>query len=43
MNGSYLLDTNIVVALWQNDSTVVDGISTAEAVFVPTIYTRTYL
>jgi predicted nucleic acid-binding protein len=37
MNGKYLLDTNIVVALWQDDPSVVKGIANASSVFVPSI------
>lgn len=37
VSGSYLLDTNIVIALFAADSAVLDKLSDAEAVFVPAI------
>jgi tRNA(fMet)-specific endonuclease VapC len=35
MSGKYLLDTNIVIALFANDSAVVGKIGKAEDIFVP--------
>lgn len=37
MNGSYLLDTNIVIAIFANDPGVLHQLSTALQVFVPSI------
>jgi len=37
MNGNYLLDTNIVIALFDKDKNVVDNIQKAENVHVPSI------
>ncbi len=37
MNGSYLLDTNIVIALFANDTNVLYQLSTAAQVFVPSV------
>lgn len=37
MNGSYLLDTNIVIALFANDSGVLRQLSAASQIFIPTI------
>ena len=37
MNGRFLLDTNIVVARFNEEGTVLDQISAANAVFVPSI------
>ena len=37
MNGRFLLDTNIVIALWANDAAVTQQLSTATEVFVPII------
>ncbi|MBI4672829.1 MAG: type II toxin-antitoxin system VapC family toxin [Chloroflexi bacterium] len=37
MNGKYLLDTNIVIALFANDSAVKDNLAQAAEVFVPSI------
>src|SRR5215210_8439322 len=37
MSGKYLLDTNIVIALFANDRLVVEQIEDAEEVFVPSI------
>jgi tRNA(fMet)-specific endonuclease VapC len=37
MNGSYLLDTNIVIALFANDPGVLQQLSTAPQVFVPSV------
>jgi tRNA(fMet)-specific endonuclease VapC len=37
MSGRYLLDTNIVMALFANDSAVVEQIEDAEEIFVPSI------
>jgi hypothetical protein len=35
MNGRYLLDTNMVIALFANESPVIDRLREAEEVFVP--------
>jgi len=37
MNGSYLLDTNIVIALFNNDSVVLQKLSAASQTFIPSI------
>jgi tRNA(fMet)-specific endonuclease VapC len=37
MNGKYLLDTNIVIALFGNDPYVVEQIDKAEKIFIPVI------
>ncbi|CAN5484130.1 tRNA(fMet)-specific endonuclease VapC [soil metagenome] len=37
MSGRYLLDTNIVIALFANDRLVVEQIEDAEEVFIPSI------
>jgi tRNA(fMet)-specific endonuclease VapC len=37
MNGRYLLDTNIVIAIFSNDTSVKDSLEKAEEVFVPVI------
>ena len=37
MNGSYLLDTNIVIALFANDSGVLRQLSAASQIFIPSI------
>lgn len=37
MNGKYLLDTNIVIALFANDVVVKDNLAKADEVFVPII------
>jgi tRNA(fMet)-specific endonuclease VapC len=37
MNGKYLLDTNIIVALFKNDQSVQDQIAATPEVFVPSI------
>jgi tRNA(fMet)-specific endonuclease VapC len=37
MNGKYLLDTNIVIALFANDTAVKDNLVKADEVFVPSI------
>jgi tRNA(fMet)-specific endonuclease VapC len=37
MSGRYLLDTNIVIALWANDATVTHQLAGADEVFVPII------
>jgi tRNA(fMet)-specific endonuclease VapC len=37
MNGSYLLDTNIVIALFANDSDVLRQLSAASQIFIPSI------
>ncbi|MEM6500550.1 MAG: PIN domain-containing protein [Cyanobacteria bacterium P01_C01_bin.89] len=35
MSGRYLLDTNIIIALFGNETTVVNQLRDADAVFVP--------
>jgi tRNA(fMet)-specific endonuclease VapC len=37
MSGRFLLDTNIVLALFANDRTVVEQIEDAEEIFIPSI------
>ena len=37
MNGKYLLDTNIVIALFGNDPDVVEQVDKAEKIFIPVI------
>ncbi len=37
MNGRYLLDTSILVALFANDATVQEKLTRADEVFIPTI------
>jgi tRNA(fMet)-specific endonuclease VapC len=37
MSGRYLLDTNIVIALWANDATVTQQLAGADEVFVPIV------
>ena len=37
MNGRYLLDTNIIIALFAKDAAVKDNLGKAEAVFIPSI------
>jgi tRNA(fMet)-specific endonuclease VapC len=37
MSGKYLLDTNIVIALFANDSDVIDNLSKAEGIFIPSV------
>jgi tRNA(fMet)-specific endonuclease VapC len=37
MSGRYLLDTNIVIALWANDAPVTHQLAGADEVFVPII------
>ncbi len=37
MNGKYLLDTNIIIALFAGDTAVKDNLARAEEVFVPSI------
>jgi tRNA(fMet)-specific endonuclease VapC len=37
MNGSYLLDTNIVIALFQREAAVQERLAAADVVFIPTI------
>ncbi|MEW5766192.1 MAG: hypothetical protein AB1797_01010 [bacterium] len=34
MNGKYLLDTNIVIALFANDTAVKDNLAKADEIFV---------
>jgi len=37
MNGRYLLDTNIVIALFDNEPTVTEGFKKAQEILVPSI------
>jgi tRNA(fMet)-specific endonuclease VapC len=37
MNGRFLLDTNIVIALWANDEAVTQQMAIANEVFIPSI------
>jgi hypothetical protein len=37
MSGRFLLDTNIVIALWANDATATHHLALASEVFVPII------
>jgi tRNA(fMet)-specific endonuclease VapC len=37
MNGKFLLDTNIIIALFGNDSPVIYSLADAKEVFVPSI------
>jgi tRNA(fMet)-specific endonuclease VapC len=37
MGGRYLLDTNVVIALFANDSSVKDKLAKADEVFIPSI------
>ncbi|GAB4399167.1 MAG: tRNA(fMet)-specific endonuclease VapC [Anaerolineales bacterium] len=37
MSGKYLLDTNIVIALFGNDSAVMESLAKAEEVFIPSV------
>ncbi len=37
MNGNYLLDTNIVIALFNRDKSVIDNITKAYNIFIPTV------
>ncbi len=37
MNGEFLLDTNIVIALFAKDSSVMEQLQDTESVFVPSI------
>jgi len=37
MNGEFLLDTNIVIALFAEDTAVIDRIRDAEGVFIPSV------
>lgn len=37
MNGKFLLDTNIIIALFDNDPSVINSLSQANGVFVPSI------
>lgn len=37
MNGRFLLDTNIVIALFANETSVIANIRVAQAVFIPSI------
>ncbi len=35
MNGRFLMDTNIVIAIFANDATVINSLANANEVFVP--------
>ncbi len=37
MNGKFLLDTNIIIALFDNDPSVINSLSEANEVLVPSI------
>jgi tRNA(fMet)-specific endonuclease VapC len=37
MSGRFLLDTNIVIALWANDEAVTHQLTTASETFIPII------
>ena len=37
MNGKFLIDTNIVIAIFANDATVINSLANANEVFVPSI------
>jgi len=37
MNGRFLMDTNIVIAIFANDATVINSLANANEVFVPSI------
>ena len=37
MNGKYVLDTNIVIALYADDSSVMEGINNAIEIYLPSI------
>jgi tRNA(fMet)-specific endonuclease VapC len=37
MNGSYLLDTNIVIALFAKDANVLQKLSVTSQIFIPSI------
>jgi len=37
MNGEYLLDTNIVIALFANEAVIIDHLKDANEVFIPSI------
>ena len=37
MNGSYLLDTNIVIALFAQDANVLKKLSVTSQIFIPSI------
>ena len=37
MNGSYLLDTNIIIALFANDPNVIQRLSATSQIFVPSV------
>ncbi|MGL5940441.1 MAG: type II toxin-antitoxin system VapC family toxin [Waterburya sp.] len=37
MSGKYLLDTNIIIALFAKETVVIENLATAEEVFVPSI------
>jgi tRNA(fMet)-specific endonuclease VapC len=37
MNGRYLLDTNVVIALFANDLAVIETISQADEVYIPCV------
>ncbi len=37
MNGDYLLDTSIIIRIFNNDNTVVDKIKSSRNIFIPVI------
>jgi len=37
MNGEYLLDTNIVIALFANEAVIIDRLKDADEIFIPSI------
>ena len=37
MSGRYLLDTNVIIALFAREQTVLDRLAAADAVFVPLV------
>ena len=37
MSGRYLLDTNVIIALFAREQTVLDRLAAADAVFVPVV------
>ena len=43
MSGKFLLDTNITIALFGKDSSVLDRLQEAESVFVPSVVSPTLL
>lgn len=37
MSGEFLLDTNIIIALWANDESITTQLATANTIFIPLI------